>query len=90
MYGSLVFYDAALLDALHKVLLLHVRLWQLEALYSAFIVSFPTAALFPLLVPLHPTDEPFQLWPSVCLRRVYQPQLNTVNVDSGPQLKGLK
>lgn len=86
MDGSLVFYDATLLDALHKVLQLHVRLWQLEALYSTFILSFPKAALFPLLVPLHPTDEPFQLCPSVRLWGVYQTQHNTFNMDSAPQL----
>lgn len=67
MYGSLVFYNATLLDALHKVLQLHVGLWKLEALYSTFIVSFSKAALFPLLIPLHPTDEPFQIWPPVRL-----------------------
>lgn len=88
MYGPLVFYDATLLDALHKVLQLHVRLWELEAFYSTFIVSFPKAALFPLLVPLHPTDEPLQLWPSVRLWRVYQTQLNTINMDSVSQLEG--
>lgn len=67
MYGSLVFYDAGLLDTFHKLLLLHVFFRQLEALHSTFLVPIVMAST--LLVPLDPTDEPFQFWPSVRLWR---------------------
>ncbi len=69
MYGSLVFYNARLLDTFHKLLQLHVFLRQLEALYGTLLVPVAVASAFPLLVPLDPTDKPFQFWPSVCLWR---------------------
>lgn len=69
MYGSLVFYNAGLLDTFHKLLQLHVFFRQLEALYGTFLVLVTIGRAFPLLVPLDPTDEPFQFWPFVRLRR---------------------
>lgn len=69
MYGSLVFYDAGLLDTFHKLLQLHVFSRQLEALHSTFLVPVSVASAFPLLVPLHPTDEAFQFWPFIRLWR---------------------
>lgn len=69
VYGSLVFHDAGLLDALHKLLRLHVCFRQLEALHGTLLVPVVVTRTFPLLVPLHPTDEPFQFWPFVRLPR---------------------
>ena len=67
MYGSLVFHDASLLDAFHKLIQLHVLFWQLEALHGTLFAPVVMPSTFPLLVPLDAADEPFQLRPSVSL-----------------------
>lgn len=69
MYSSLVFYDARLLDTFHKLLQLHVFFRQLEALHRTVLLPVLMARAFPLLVPLDPADEPFELWASVRLWR---------------------
>lgn len=61
MDGSLVFHDARLLDALHKLLQLHVLFGQLEALHGALLVAVVVAGALSLLVSLHAADEPLQL-----------------------------
>lgn len=55
--GSVVLHNARLLDALDKLLLLHVLFRQLEALDGALLVPIVVAGALPLLVPLHPADE---------------------------------
>lgn len=67
MDGSLVFYNARLLYTFHKLLQMHESFRQLEALHRTFIMSSAIARAFPLLVPVDPTDESFQLRSSVCL-----------------------
>lgn len=80
MYGSLVFYDAGLLYAFHKLLQLHVFFRQLEPLHSTFLVPIVMASTFPLLVPLDPTDEPFQFWPSLRLWRDFVRVLTNMDI----------
>lgn len=55
--GPMVLDDTRLLDALDKLLLLHVLFRQLEALDGALIMPIVVAGALPLLVPLDPTDE---------------------------------
>lgn len=56
----MVLHDARLLDALDKLLLLHVLFRQLEALDGPLLVPIVVAGALPLLVPLHPADETLQ------------------------------
>lgn len=79
MYGSLVFHNAGLLYAFHKLLQLHVFFRQLEPLNSTFLVPIVMASTFPLLVPLDLTNEPFQFWPSLRLWRDFVRVL--INMD---------
>ena len=79
MYGSLVFYNARLLDTFHKLVQLHVCFRKLEALHSAFLVPAAVACTFTLLVPLNPADEPFELWTSVCLWRDFNISIVDLN-----------
>lgn len=53
----MVLHDARLLDALDKLLLLHVFLWQLEALDGTLLMPIVVAGTLPLLVPLDAADE---------------------------------
>lgn len=70
-YGSMVFYNARLLDAFHKLLLLHVLFRQLEALHGALFVPVAMARALPLLVPLDPADKTFKFRPPVRLGRYF-------------------
>lgn len=63
--------DARLLDALDKLLLLHVFLRQLEALDGTLLVPIVVAGTLPLLVPLDAADETLDFWPPVRLGRLY-------------------
>lgn len=65
--GPVVLHDARLLDALDKLLLLHVLFGQLEALDGALLVPVVVAGTLPLLVPLDPADETLEFGPPVRL-----------------------
>lgn len=70
--GPVVLHDARLLDALDKLLLLHVLFRQLEALDGALLVPIVVAGALSLLVPLHPADETLQFGLPVRLGGYFQ------------------
>lgn len=75
--GAVVLHDARLLDALDKLLLLHVLFRQLEALDGTLLVPVVVACTLPLLVSLDPADETLQFGPPVRLGGLFPELLSS-------------